>query len=42
MMEYTLTNATGNILVKDGIANLSGLKFNMLGGAFVVNGSYKQ
>jgi hypothetical protein len=40
MMEYTLTNATGTIVVKDGVANLSGLKFNMLGGAFLVNGSY--
>jgi hypothetical protein len=40
MMEYTLTNATGDIIIKDGIANLSGLRFNMLGGAFAVNGSY--
>jgi hypothetical protein len=40
MMEYTLMNATGDIIVKDGIANLSGLKFNMLGGAFAINGSY--
>src|SRR5258706_991714 len=40
MMEYTLTDATGDIIVKDGIANLSGLRFNMLGGSFVVNGSY--
>ena len=40
MMDYTITNATGDIIVKDGIANLSGLKFNMLGGQFVVNGSY--
>ena len=40
MMEYTMTNASGDIIVKDGIANLSGLKFNMLGGAFGVNGSY--
>lgn len=40
MMDYTMTNASGDITVKDGIANLSGLKFNMLGGAFVVNGSY--
>ena len=39
-MDYTLTNATGDIIIKDGIANLSGLKFNMLGGAFAVNGSY--
>lgn len=40
MMDYTLTNAKGDIIVRDGAANLSGLSFNMLGGSFVVNGSY--
>lgn len=40
MMDFTITNAAGDIIVKDGIANLSGLSFNMLGGSFVVNGSY--
>jgi uncharacterized protein involved in outer membrane biogenesis len=40
MMDYTITNAAGDIILKNGIANLSGLKFNMLGGAFVVNGTY--
>lgn len=40
MMDYNITNAAGDIIVKDGVANLSGLKFNMLGGSFVVNGSY--
>ena len=40
MMEYTLTEASGDIVLRDGIANLSGLKFNMLGGAFLVNGAY--
>ncbi len=40
MMDYTMTNASGDVIVKDGIANLSNLKFNMLGGAFVVNGTY--
>lgn len=40
LMDYTMTNASGDVVVKDGVANLSGLKFNMLGGAFVVNGSY--
>lgn len=40
LMDFTLTNASGDIVVKDGVANLSGLRFNMLGGAFVVNGSY--
>lgn len=40
MMDYTITNAAGDVIVKDGIANLSNLKFNLLGGAFVVNGTY--
>ncbi len=40
IMDYTMTNASGDVILKDGIANLSGLKFNMLGGAFAVNGSY--
>ena len=40
MMDYNMTNAAGDIIVKDGIANLSGLKFNMLGGTFTVTGSY--
>jgi uncharacterized protein involved in outer membrane biogenesis len=40
MMDYTMTNAAGDIILKDGIASLSGLRFNMLGGAFVVNGTY--
>ncbi|MEY4931463.1 MAG: hypothetical protein RI909_2187, partial [Bacteroidota bacterium] len=40
MMDYTLTNATGDVIVKDGVANLSGINFNMLGGSFVVNGTY--
>ena len=40
MMDYTMTGASGDIVVKNGVANLSGLKFNMLGGAFAVNGSY--
>jgi uncharacterized protein involved in outer membrane biogenesis len=40
LMNYTMTNASGDVLVKDGVANLSGLKFNMLGGGFVVDGTY--
>lgn len=40
IMDLTITNASGDIIVKDGIANLSGLVFNMLGGSFVVNGIY--
>jgi hypothetical protein len=39
-MDYNMTNATGDVIVRDGIANLSGLKFNMLGGAIIVNGTY--
>ncbi|MDZ4714043.1 MAG: AsmA-like C-terminal region-containing protein [Cytophagales bacterium] len=40
MMDYTMTNASGDVILRNGIANLSGLKFGMLGGSFVVNGSY--
>jgi uncharacterized protein involved in outer membrane biogenesis len=40
MMDFNITNATGDIIVKDGIANMSGLRFNMIGGTFVVNGTY--
>ncbi len=40
MLDFTLSNASGDVIVKDGTANLNGLKFNMLGGAFVVNGVY--
>lgn len=40
VMDLTLTNATGDVIVKDATANLNGLKFDMLGGAFVVNGTY--
>ncbi|HYG03129.1 MAG TPA: AsmA-like C-terminal region-containing protein [Chryseosolibacter sp.] len=40
LMEHMITNAVGDIIVRNGIANLSNLRFNMLGGAFVVNGSY--
>jgi hypothetical protein len=40
MMDFTMTNATGDIIIKEGVANLSGIKFNMLGGAFAVNGAY--
>lgn len=38
--DMKLENATGDIIVKDGIANLSNLTFNTLGGEFVVNGAY--
>ncbi|MEQ8425372.1 MAG: AsmA-like C-terminal region-containing protein, partial [Cyclobacteriaceae bacterium] len=40
MMDYTITNASGDIIVKNGIANLNGLKFSMLGGTFQMTGSY--
>ena len=40
MMDYTITNTLGDVIVKDGIANLNGVKFNMLGGSFGINGSY--
>lgn len=40
MMDFTLTDARGDVIVKDGVANMNGLAFNMLGGAFVVNGAY--
>lgn len=40
MMDYVITNAEGDIILKEGVANLSGLRFHMLGGAFLVNGTY--
>ena len=39
-MDFTMTNAAGDVIVKDGVADLSGLRFNMLGGSIVVNGAY--
>ena len=40
MMDYVITNAKGDIILKEGIANMKGLTFNLLGGAFGVDGSY--
>jgi uncharacterized protein involved in outer membrane biogenesis len=40
MMDFNLTDARGDVTVRDGIANLNGLHFNMLGGAFTLTGSY--
>jgi uncharacterized protein involved in outer membrane biogenesis len=40
MMDFNISNATGDVILKNGVANLSGLRFNMLGGTFVVNGTY--
>jgi uncharacterized protein involved in outer membrane biogenesis len=39
-MDFNITEAAGDIIVKDGVANLKGLKFKMLGGAFAMNGTY--
>jgi hypothetical protein len=39
-MDFTITNAQGDVKIKDGAANLDGLRFDMLGGSFVVNGTY--
>ncbi len=35
-----MTNAKGDIIIRDGVMYLDGLKVNMLGGQFVFNGSY--
>ncbi len=40
MMDLIMSNASGDIIVKDGIANLNGLKFNMLGGTISISGTY--
>ncbi len=40
MMDYIMTNASGDVIVRDGVANLSGLRFNMLGGTIIVDGTY--
>jgi hypothetical protein len=40
MMDFVISNAAGDVIVKDGIANLNGVKFNLLGGAFSVTGNY--
>lgn len=40
MMDYVITQAAGDVIVKNAVANLSNLRFNMLGGAFVMNGTY--
>jgi uncharacterized protein involved in outer membrane biogenesis len=39
-MDFNVANASGDVLVKDGIANLNGLKFSMLGGTFTLDGTY--
>ncbi|WHZ07377.1 MAG: hypothetical protein OJF59_001130 [Cytophagales bacterium] len=40
MMDYTMTNAVGDVLVKDGVAKMNNVKFSLLGGAFAVSGTY--
>ncbi len=40
MMDYSITQASGDIIIKNSVADLSNMKFNLLGGAFVVNGTY--
>ncbi|HNP19272.1 MAG TPA: AsmA-like C-terminal region-containing protein [Fulvivirga sp.] len=40
IMDMSMTNTKGDVIVKDGVVNLSGLIFNLLGGAFAVNGTY--
>lgn len=40
LMDFNITNATGEVIIRNGVADLSGLRFNMLGGQFVVNGTY--
>ncbi len=40
LMDFNITNATGNVIIKNGVANLDGMRFGMLGGQFVVNGTY--
>jgi len=39
-MDFVISNAAGDVIVKDGIANLNGVKFNLLGGAFSGTGNY--
>lgn len=40
LMDMSITDAQGDIAVKDGLVQLSGLNFNLLGGDFGVNGAY--
>jgi len=38
--DLTMTNESGDVIVKDGVADLSNVKFTLLGGGFIVNGTY--
>ncbi|MDH5604861.1 MAG: membrane biogenesis protein, partial [Cyclobacteriaceae bacterium] len=39
-MDLNIDNAKGNIIVRDGVANLSDITFNLLGGTFKMAGAY--
>lgn len=40
LMDMSIADAQGDVIVKDGVVQLSGLNFNLLAGAFAVNGAY--
>ena len=40
VMDMSITNAVGDIVVKDGVASFKNVKFNLLEGAFAMNGAY--
>ncbi|MEM9859307.1 MAG: AsmA-like C-terminal region-containing protein [Bacteroidota bacterium] len=40
VMDMSITNAVGDIVVKDGVARFKNVKFNLLEGAFAMNGAY--
>lgn len=40
VMDMSITNAKGKIVVRNGIVSLDGLNFNLLEGAFAMSGSY--
>ncbi|GHM99946.1 hypothetical protein WSM22_14360 [Cytophagales bacterium WSM2-2] len=40
VMDYSISNLLGDILVKDGMAKMNNVKFNMLDGSFAVTGVY--
>ncbi|MDH5381621.1 MAG: AsmA family protein, partial [Cyclobacteriaceae bacterium] len=39
-MDLEVNNAKGNIIIRDGVANLNDITFNMLGGSFLMAGAY--
>ncbi len=39
-MDLDIDNASGEIIIRDGIVNMNDLKFKMLGGSFLMAGSY--